>query len=143
MDFFKELVYRYPLIDQITPDAKIFRVEKRKFVFFWRELIDKQNVEFALNETKSMLEHLGVQGGRTIVIVAKTKDSFQKTELVYFDGAKTLVVFYLIDEQEKRVYTDDSWISFLGLNYKKIVRRIDEIVKNLLLEKNSFNNTNF
>lgn len=138
MDFFKELVYRYPLIDQITPDAKIFRVEKRKFVFFWRELIDKQNVEFALNETKSMLEHLGVQRGRTVVIVAKTKDSFQKTELVYFDGAKTLVVFYLIDEQEKRVYTDDSWISFLGLNYKKIVRRIDEIVKNLLLGKHLF-----
>ena len=39
----------------------------------------------------------------------------------------TFVVFYLINEEANEVYMNDSWISALGLNYKKYVRKIDEI----------------
>ena len=41
----------------------------------------------------------------------------------------TYVVFYLINDDTNDIYMDDSWISEMGLNYKKYVRRINDIVK--------------
>lgn len=61
-------------------------------------------------------------------MVGKTKDKFKKSDLLYFNSVNTIVVFYLINEETNDVYIDDSWISFLGLNYKKYVRKINEIV---------------
>ena len=142
MDFLKELVYRYPLTEQRTPNEDLFRLDKRRFVLFWREPIEKQNIEPTLNAIESTLKSFDVQGGRSVVVVAKTTESFKKNELVYFDSIRTLVVFYLIDEQENRIYKNASWTSFWGMGYKKIVRRIDEVVTSLLLEKSSFNDTN-
>jgi len=49
--------------------------------------------------------------------------------LLYFNGVNTFVVFYLINEETNEVYMDDSWIFPIGLNYKKYVRKINEILK--------------
>ena len=39
------------------------------------------------------------------------------------------VNFYLINEEEKQIFMEDSWIFPIGLGYKKIVRKIDGIVR--------------
>ena len=61
-------------------------------------------------------------------VVNKTKELFKKVDLLYFNNVNTIVVFYLINEETNEVYMNDSWISFLGLNYKKHVRKINEIL---------------
>ena len=48
-------------------------------------------------------------------------------------------MFYLINEETKDIYMNDSWISSLGLNYKKYVRKINEIL-NKRSVKNSCDN---
>ena len=58
-------------------------------------------------------------------MVGKTKEKFKKVDLLYFNNVNTFVVFYLINEETNEVYMNDSWISALGLNYKKYVRRYD------------------
>ena len=52
----------------------------------------------------------------------------QKVDLFYFNNVNTFVVFYLINEEADEVYMNDSWISAIGLNYKKYVRKINEIL---------------
>lgn len=61
-------------------------------------------------------------------MVGKTKDKFNKRELLYFNNVNTYVVFYLIEEETNNVYMNDSWISSLGLNYKKYIKKINEIL---------------
>ena len=61
-------------------------------------------------------------------MVGKTKEKFKKVDLLYFNNVNTFVVFYLINEETNEVYMNDSWISALGLNYKKYVRKINEIL---------------
>lgn len=134
MNIFDEIARQYPLTDQIAPGTELFRVKRKRFVLFHPAQIDKQNIEAALNETKSMLERLNVPGWRTVVVVAPTEDSFESAELLYFDNVNTFIVFYLIDIQKKCAYMNDSWIFTLGLNYKKVVRNINEIVKKAFLE---------
>ena len=56
------------------------------------------------------------------------KYKFKKVDLLYFNNVNTFVVFYLINEETNEVYMNDSWISALGLNYKKYVRKINEIL---------------
>lgn len=66
---------------------------------------------------------------KTLIIFGETKDEFNKNDLVYFN-TNTYVVFYLINDDTNDIYMDDSWISEIGLYYKKYVRRINDIVKN-------------
>ena len=134
MDIFDEIARQYPLTDQIAPDTELFRVMKKRFVLFRHAQIDKQNIEAVLDETKSTLERFDIPGWRTVVVVAPTEASFESEELLYFDNVNTFIVFYLIDIQKKCVYMNDSWIFALGLNYKKIVRNINEIVKKAFLK---------
>ena len=61
-------------------------------------------------------------------MVGKTKEKFKKVDLLYFNNVNKFVVFYLINEETNDVYMNDSWISALGLNYKKYVRKINEIL---------------
>ena len=63
-------------------------------------------------------------------MVGKTNEKFKKTDLIYFNSVNTIVVFYLVNEETNEVYMNDSWISFLGLNYKKYVRKINKILNN-------------
>ena len=39
-----------------------------------------------------------------------------------------IVVFYLINEEVNKIYMNDSWVFTLGLNYKKYIRKINEIM---------------
>ena len=63
-------------------------------------------------------------------MLGKTKEKFKKVDLLYFNNVNTFVVFYLINEETNEVYMNDSWISSLGLNYKKYVRKMKIILKN-------------
>lgn len=65
---------------------------------------------------------------KTLIVVGKMKEKFKKVDLLYFNNVNTFVVFYLINEETNEVYMNDSWILALGLNYKKYVRKINEIL---------------
>ena len=66
---------------------------------------------------------------KTLIVVGKTKDSYKKDELLYFNNISTFVVFYLVDEDLNKRYMNDSWIFTIGLNYKKYVRKINKILE--------------
>ncbi len=69
---------------------------------------------------------------KSIIVVGHTTDKFKKADLQWFDNVSTFFIFYLINDEDKQIYMNDSWIYILGLNYKKHVRKIDALIRSKL-----------
>lgn len=98
-------------------------------MIFWNRLIEKKSIKEILIYLEEKTNNNNFTKYKTLIIFGETKNEFNKNDLVYFN-TNTYVVFYLINDDTNDIYMDDSWISEIGLNYKKYVRRINDIVKN-------------
>lgn len=128
MNIQEKIIQNYPLVNKIDFELNCYLLDKRRYLIFWNELIKKDSIEELLNYLEEKTKNPNFTESKTLIVVGKTKEKFKKVDLVYFNSVNTLVVFYLINEETNEIYMDDSWISFVGLNYKKYVRRINEIV---------------
>ena len=128
MNIQEKIVQNYPLVNKIDFELNCYLLDKRRYLIFWNELIKKDSIEKMLNYLEEKTKNPNFTESKTLIVVGKTKEKFKKVDLVYFNSVNTLVVFYLINEETNEIYMDDSWISFIGLNYKKYVRKINEIL---------------
>ena len=128
MNIQEKVIQNYPLINKIDSVLNCYLLNKRRYLIFWPELIKKGFVNEVLNYLEEKTKNPNFTESKTLIVVGKTKEKFKKVDLVYFNSVNTLVVFYLINEETNEIYMDDSWISFIGLNYKKYVRKINEIL---------------
>lgn len=128
MNIQEKIIQNYPLVNKIDFELNCYLLDKRRYLIFWNELIKKDSIEKMLNYLEEKTKNPNFTESKTLILVGKTKEKFKKVDLVYFNSVNTLVVFYLINEETNEIYMDDSWISFIGLNYKKYVRKINEIL---------------
>lgn len=128
MNIQEKIIQNYPLVNKIDFELNCYLLDKRRYLIFWNELIKKDSIEKMLNYLEEKTKNPNFTESKTLIVVGKTKEKFKKVVLVYFNSVNTLVVFYLINEETNEIYMDDSWISFIGLNYKKYVRKINEIL---------------
>lgn len=128
MNIQEKIIQNYPLVNKIDFELNCYLLDKRRYLIFWNELIKKDSIEKMLNYLEEKTKNSNFTESKTLIVVGKTKEKFKKVDLVYFNSVNTLVVFYLINEETNEIYMDDSWISFIGLNYKKYVRKINEIL---------------
>lgn len=128
MNIQEKLIQNYPLVNKIDSELNCYLLDKKRYLVFWDELIKKDSIEEVLNYLEEKTKNTNFTEYNTLIVVGKTKDKFTKSDLLYFNSVNKIVVFYLINEETNDVYMDDSWISFLGLNYKKYVRKINEII---------------
>lgn len=128
MNIQEKLIQNYPLVNKIDSELNCHLLDKKRYLVFWDELIKKDSIEEVLNYLEEKTKNTNFTEYKTLIVVGKTKDKFKKSDLLYFNSVNKIVVFYLINEETNDVYMDDSWISFLGLNYKKYVRKINEII---------------
>lgn len=128
MNIQEKIIQNYPLVNKIDFELNCYLLDKRRYLIFWNKLIKKDSIEDMLNYLEEKTKNPNFTESKTLIVIGKTKEKFKKVDLVYFNSVNTLVVFYLINEETNEIYMDDSWISFIGLNYKKYVRRINEIV---------------
>ena len=128
MNIQEKIIQNYPLVNKIDLELNCYLLDKRRYLIFWNKLIKKDSIEDMLNYLEEKTKNPNFTESKTLIVIGKTKEKFKKVDLVYFNSVNTLVVFYLINEETNEIYMDDSWISFIGLNYKKYVRRINEIV---------------
>lgn len=128
MNIQEKIIQNYPLVNKIDFELNCYLLDKRRYLIFWNELIKKDSIEKMLNYLEEKTRNPNFTESKTLIVVGKTKEKFKKVDLVYFNSVNTLVVFYLINEETNEIYMDDSWISFIGLNYKKYVRKINEIL---------------
>lgn len=130
MDIQEKIVQCYPLVNKVDFELNCYLLDKKRYLIFWNELISKESIKEILNYLEEKTENSNFSEYKTLIVVSKTKEKFKKADLLYFNNVNTIVVFYLINEETNEVYMNDSWISFLGLNYKKYVRKINKILNN-------------
>lgn len=123
----KDIISELLLVKSKNFNKPIYQVSKKRYLLFCDDEIDKDNINKCLEKIDTDFNSFGKY--KLIIAVGKTSDSFTKTELFYFNGVDTFVVFYLLDFDNKRVYMNDRTIFVLGLNYKKIVRRLNKIIQ--------------
>lgn len=127
----KKIVQEYPLVNKVDFSLDCYMLKKRRYLIFWNRLIEKKSIKDILIYLEEKTNNNNFPKYKTLIIFGETKDEFNKNDLVYFN-TNTYVVFYLINDDTNDIYMDDSWISEIGLNYKKYVRRINDIVKNCI-----------
>ena len=128
MNVQEKIIQNYPLINKVDCELNCYVLNKKRYLIFWNELIEKKSIEKTLNYLEEKTKNSKFTEFKTLIVVGKTKETFSKKELVYFNGVNTFIVFYLIEEDANMVYMNDSWIFTLGLNYKKYIRKINEIL---------------
>lgn len=128
MNIQETLIYNYPLVNKVDSELNCYLLDKKRYLVFWDELVKYESIEEVLNYLYKKTKNSNFSEFKTLIVVSKTKENFKKADLLYFNNVNTIVVFYLINEETNEVYMNDSWISFLGLNYKKYVRKINEIL---------------
>lgn len=122
------LIKEYPLTNKIECDLECYQIKKRRYVVFYDELFELSNIENVLNELDEKTNNL-CKEWKTLIIVGKTNDSLKKDDLFYFNGISTFAVFYLQNQNTNKIYFNDSWVYTMGVNWKKIIRKFNEILK--------------
>ena len=91
-------------------------------------MFESSNAEELLNKIDEKTKNL-CSGWKTLIVVGKTSDSLKKEDLFYFNGINTFVVFYLQNQNTNEIYFNDSWVFTMGLNWKKIIKKFNELLK--------------
>ena len=129
MNLQDQVLKGYPSAKKILSNPNCYFLEKKRYLVFWESLIAKASVNeilcFLQNETKDQ----SFSKWKTLIVVGKTDEHFEKKDLFYFDNNSTFVVFLLLNEKNKNVFMNDSWIFVLGCNFKKHVRKISKIIQ--------------
>ena len=128
MDIQEKLVQNYPLINKVDCDLNCYCLAKKGYLIFWDEFIEKDAIIKVLKSLEEKTNNSNFSEFKTLIIVGKTKEEYKKEELLYFNNVNMIVVFYLINEEVNKIYMNDSWVFTLGLNYKKYIRKINEIM---------------
>ncbi|MBO5240558.1 MAG: hypothetical protein J6B56_03955 [Clostridia bacterium] len=106
-----------------------YLLSKKRYILFYDELITKQNIEELLKNIDENCKSPVFSEWKTIIVVGKTLDVFNKKDLLYFNGINTFVCFYLINDKTGDHYMNDQWIFVLGLNYRKYIRMLKKLLK--------------
>ena len=131
------IVNEYPLSEQIAEEVDFYQIDKHRYLLFWNEIIEKNHINEILELVLSKTSNNNFHPFRTIIIVGKTIDTFTKEDLVHCymnhtGSSKDTTVwvnFYLIDNEKKQIHMEDSWIFPIGLGYRKIIRKLDKIIR--------------
>ena len=129
MNIQEKIIKGYPLTKKIESELNCYCLDNKRYLIFWDELIKKEDIYQILNELQEKTNNSNFTEWKTLIIVGKTEEDFKKEELFYFNNVNTFAVFFLVNEKTNTVLMNDSWIFAIGLNYKKYVRKINEILK--------------
>lgn len=123
-----KLINGYPLTKKIECSFECFEVIKRRYVIFYDEKINKNNMEILLDEFNKALNK-NFSKVRTLIIVGHTDEQINKEDLVYFNGVDTFVVFYLKNDNNDEIYFNNSRVFLLSVDWKKIVNKFNQILE--------------
>ncbi|MBR7160702.1 MAG: hypothetical protein IKD20_06685 [Clostridia bacterium] len=128
MEIKSKIIKEIPLVEKVDAQLEVYLVDKKRYVVFWEDIINKKNMMDVLEHLTRLTSTSAFSEWKTLIIVGRTKDEFKKGDLFFFDNVSTFAVFYLIDEETGKIYMDDSLIFTIGLNYRKVVRKINKIL---------------
>ena len=123
-----KLIKEYPLTKKIDFPFECYEVVKRRYVVFFDEEINRNNMESLLDVIYGYAKNVFSEK-KTIIVIGHTNEQFDKEELVFFNGNDTFIVYYLINENNE-VFFNDERNYFFGVDWSKIIKNFNQILKN-------------
>ena len=123
-----KLINEYPLIKKIDCSFECFEVMKRRYVIFYDEKINRENMESLLDVFNDNSKNSFTET-KTLIIVGHTDEKFNKEDLLFFNGVDTFVVYYLLNDNNNEIYFNDQRVLLFSLDWKKIIKKFNEILK--------------
>ena len=122
-----KLINGYPLTKKIEYPFECFEVIKRRYVIFFDEKINKDNIESLLDEFCKALNKK-FSKVRTLIVVGHTDVQFNEEDLLYFNGVDTFIVYYLKNDNSNEIYFNNHRVVFLTVDWKKIINKFNQIL---------------
>ncbi len=123
-----KLIKEYPLTKKIDCFFECFEVIKRRYVIFYDEKINKENIKSLLDVFNENTNN-NFSKKKTLIVVACTNEQFNKEDLLFFNGVDTFIVYYLINENTNEIYFNDQKMLWFSIDWKKIIKKFNEILK--------------
>ena len=123
-----KLIKEYPLTKKIDFPFECYEVVKRRYVVFFDEEINRNNMESLLDVIDGHAKNVFSEK-KTIIVIGHTNEQFNKEDLVFFNGNDTFIVFYLINENNE-VFFNDQRNFWFGVDWSKIIKNFNQILKN-------------
>lgn len=123
-----KLIKEYPLTKKIECSFECYEVIKRRYVIFYNEKINKDNMESLLDKFNVDAKNNFTER-KTLIIVGHTDEQFDKKDLLFFNGVDTFVVYYLINDNNNEIYFNDQRVFWFSVDWKKIIKKFNEILK--------------
>ena len=127
IDIKNKVIEQLGLKNRINCDLLCYLLDSERYIIFYDKEINRINIKDILEEIDRKCNSDEFSAYKSIIVFSTTSDSFLKKELLYFNSINTFVVFYLINKNSNKIYMNDKMIFTLGLNYKKYVKKINEI----------------
>ena len=122
-----KLINGYPLTKKIEYPFECFEVIKRRYVIFFDEKINKDNIESLLDEFSKALNN-NFSKVRTLIVVGHTDVQFNEEDFLYFNGVDTFIVYYLKNDNSNEIYFNNHRVVFLTVDWKKIINKFNQIL---------------
>ena len=87
-----KLIKEYPLTKKIDFPFECYEVVKRRYVVFFDEEINRNNMESLLDVMDGHAKNV-LSEKKTIIVIGHTNEQFNKEDLVFFNGNDTFIVF--------------------------------------------------
>lgn len=123
-----KLINEYPLTKKIECSFECFEVVKRRYVIFFNEKINRNNMEFLLDVFNKATKN-NFSKVKTLIIVGYTDEQFNNEDLLFFNGIDTFVVYYLKNDTNNEIYFNDQKVFLFSVDWKKIIKRFNEILQ--------------
>ena len=135
MNDIKRKLMQHMKMERVESEFDCYRIGFRRYVLFYDELITKENQQQLLHTMDRTCNPPAFSDDpKSIIVIAKTKEQFQESELAFINDVFTFYIFFLINEENDEMYYYDR-SAFLIINSRKHVRKIRNILRNERKEK--------
>ena len=123
-----KLIADYPLTKKVDCPFECYEVMKRRYVIFFDLTINRDNMESLLRAfEEATRDHFSKV--KTLIIVGHTDEKFDQKDLLFFNGIDMFVVYYLKNDEHNEIYFNDQRVFWFSVDWKKIIRRFNKILK--------------
>ena len=123
-----KLISEYPLRNKIDCPFECFEAVKRRYIIFYNEKINRDNIESLLDVFNSATKNISSKL-KTLIVVGYTDDFFQAKDLLFFNGADTFIVYYLKNNNSNEIYFNNQRVFWFSIDWKKIIDRFNNILQ--------------
>lgn len=122
-----KLIKGYPLKKKIEFPFECFEVIKRRYVIFYDEKINRDNMETLLDVFNKNAKNI-FSKRKTLIIVGHTNERFNKKDLLFFNGEDTFIVYYLINDDNNEIFFNDQRVFWFSVDWKQIIKKFNKIL---------------